>query len=52
MDDADRAQLVEIPMFRGIATERCRCCGMVFAPHLLEKGMCIDCDCDKEDDNQ
>ena len=47
MDIVDIAQKTEIDravMFRGVSAERCLQCGITFKPHLLEGGLCFDCD--------
>jgi hypothetical protein len=44
MDDVDRAQEYELPMFRATLKDKCLKCGVTYESHLLEKGICIDCD--------
>jgi hypothetical protein len=44
MDLADMAQDFEMPMVRAIIQDRCKCCLVAMEPHLLEGGLCIDCD--------
>jgi hypothetical protein len=44
MDLADMAQEYEMPMVRAIIQDRCKGCNVPMASHLLEDGLCIDCD--------
>jgi hypothetical protein len=44
MDLADMAQDFEMPMVRAIPQDRCKMCLIPMASHLLEGGLCIDCD--------
>jgi len=48
MDELDYLQEINerVPpsMFRAIPQDRCKACLFPMAPHLLENGLCIDCD--------
>jgi hypothetical protein len=44
MDLADRAQEYPLEMYRAPSKDVCLSCGNTFMPHLLENGLCIDCD--------
>lgn len=43
MDLADMAQEFEMPMIR-LTQDRCKVCLIPMESHLLEGGLCIDCD--------
>ena len=43
MDDADRAALLQAPMYRGKQKEKCLICKESFDPKLLVNGVCDPC---------